>query len=333
VEELGSSMSHAELAQLLERRAHASAPRTPGRAAWLTSAGESWELAGELGRARTCFEEAVEDGGGSYIDPRAELAALLLEMGDTARAEELLVELRREPGTGESRGLVAATVGEALELHGRLEEALAWFEDGLGDPQAEQPLDLDIVCSNGRFRVRRALGLPPDRRDRLAEERRREYAADLESDGLLVASAEYRGAPLMTVLFWPPTELARLLDRWPGLADGYGSDPAEHRLVVERHLRDLADDRVDLAVSTGDFEEYLTFAGPRRDHASDASTRAAYAAHIAHLGRAVPWPPEDAAPCWCGSGLSRPCRCGTPTPWPRRALAPRACGRSRPSGA
>lgn len=302
VEELGSSLSHAELARLLEGRAHALAPGSPGRAAWLTCAGESWELAGDLSRARTCFEEAVDDGGGSYIDPRAELAAVLLEGGDTQRADDLLTELRRDVEAGRGGEFVPATVGEALELHGRLEEALTWFNAGLTGAVAEQTGDLDIVCLNGRFRVRRALGLPYDNHDRLTEQRRREYATDLERDGLLTATAEYRGETVMTVLFWPPAELASLVERWPRLAEHYGSDPVEHRRVVERHLRDLAGDRADLTVSSGSFDEYLAFAGARLDHASEASTRAAYAAHVARLGRTVSWPPADDAPCWCGSG-------------------------------
>lgn len=311
VEELGSSLSHAELARVLENRAHALAPGTSGRAAWLTSAGESWELGGDLSRARACFEAAVDDGGGSYIDPRAELVAVLLEIGDAQRADELLAELRRDSEAGRAGDFVPATVGEALELHGRLEEALAWFDVGLADTPGEQTGDLDVVCLNGRFRVRRALGLPHDGHDRLTEERRREYAADFERDGLLIATAEYRGETVMTVLFWPPTELTRLLDRWPSLAENYSSDPVEHRRNVERHLRDLAADRPDLAVSSGSFDEFLAFAGSRLDHASDASTRAAYAAHVANLGRAVPWPPEDAAPCWCGSGLAYQECCAT----------------------
>ena len=87
VEELATTMPAEELARLLEDRAHALAPGSPGRAAWLCYAGERWEMVDDFARAKACFEEAVADGGETFLDPRADLANVLLELGETSRAD------------------------------------------------------------------------------------------------------------------------------------------------------------------------------------------------------------------------------------------------------
>lgn len=309
-EELARSMSSTELAQLLEERGHALAPGAPGRSSWLCLAGERWEMTGDLARARAAFEEAVQDGGDAYVDPRAELVGVLLDLGDTPAADDLLAALHRDVEAGRAAEFVHALVGETLESHGRLDEALHWFSAGLTYRDREDTDEVDVVCLNGRYRVRRVLGLAPDRYDDLCEKRRRDYAADLEAPEVAPGEAGDGEPALLTVLYWPPAELTLLLDRWPELADGYGSDHAEHRCVVEHHLRELADHPGGVTVSRADFAEYLQFVEGRGDQAAAASTRATYAAHLGHLGRAVAWPPGRDEPCWCGSGQKYSKCCG-----------------------
>ncbi len=312
VEELATRMSTARLAQTLEERADALAPGVSGRAAWLCHAGERWEMADDLERAKACFEEAVRDGGEAYVDPRAQLVNVLLDLGETQRADELLVELRRDVAEGKAApGPVYEFVGEALELHDRLEEALRWFSWGLTSAHREDPEEVDHGCLNGRFRVRRQLGLPHDRYDELCEEIRRGYQADLLDDDkrLLGSPAEDRSVSLV-MLYWPAEEFARLLERWPEMAQDYGSAHAEHRSTVERRLRELSEESANVSIGVGNIEEYLEFATGRGDSGAESSTRAGYAAHLGFLGRGAPWPPGRNDRCWCGSGLKYKKCCG-----------------------
>ncbi len=321
------SVPHAERAALFESRAEALAPGGPGRAAWLSHAGEAWELAGDLGRARACYEAAVEDGGDTYLDPRAELLGVVLDLGEPARAAELLTELEQGLRDGHRHGeFVHETVGEALEMHGHPEEALRWFDAGLSASERDSPADLDIGCLNGRFRVRRTLGLPMDRYDEICEARRAGYADELDDDDLIVDGPDLprgpddRSVPL-TVVHWPPGELEPLLERWPTLAEDYGTDHDEHRARVEQRLRHLAGAHPRLAVGRGRVQELATFAAERDEDPRQHLPRGLYAAHLALEGRTTPWPPGRDEPCWCGSGVAYASCCGTAASGPDAGTA------------
>lgn len=310
VEALGKQIPGETLAPLFEERARGISPGAPGRAAWLSHAGERWEMEGDLQRARSCYEQAAQDGGEAYLDPRAQLINVLLELGDGARADELLAQLRSDLRAGWSGRYVHEVVGEALELHGRLEEAHRWFSAGLTHAQREHPEAVDLGCLNGRFRVRRQLGLPHDRYDELCEEYRRDYAADIEDEKRLLHAAAGEGSPPLAVLYWPEDELDPVLRRWPDLAEVYGHDHAEHRSRVEHRLRELVEREGPVAVGVGSLEDYLRFAAGRGDHTDDPSTRGMYGAHLAYSGRYVVWPPGRNDPCWCGSGVTYARCCG-----------------------
>ena len=301
---------HPEQAAHFEEHARSLPPGTVGRAAWFAHAGEAWELEGDLARARAMYEEAVADGGPALLDPRAELFDVLLGLGDADRAEEVLSDLAADLRSGRGADIFPATVGEALESHGRLEEALRWFDAGLAWSERASAGDADLVCLNGHFRVRRALGLPQDGYDELSERRRREYLEDLGDDDSLLASTGGSAKILMTVLYWPAEEFTRLVERHPALADDYGAEHEEHRFLVEKHLRGLTVGTSAVAVSVGGLDDFEAFAAARGDHAAHASTRAAYAAHCGRLGQTVPWPPGRNEPCWCGSGRKYKRCCG-----------------------
>ncbi|HET7357601.1 MAG TPA: SEC-C metal-binding domain-containing protein [Nocardioidaceae bacterium] len=307
VEHLAVEHSDTDLAQLLEHRAQALDPGARERAAWLSHAGERWEMADDLVRARACYEEAVRDGGVAWIDPRASLVSVLLDLGDPA-AEPLLDELRSDLGLGRLRGPVHEYVGEALELHDRLEEALRWFTSGLTQVARDDPEDVDLGCLNGRYRVRRQLGLPRDRFDELCEERRHTYEDELDREEEQVAPL---GEPTQLVaLHWPADQFERLVDRWPHMREEYGDDHAEHAGYVERTVRRLSEQGVRMLVGDGDVEEYVEFAAREGNEPAESATRAAYGAHLGYLHRARPWPPGRNDPCWCGSGTKYQECCG-----------------------
>ena len=310
VEDLATEHSDAELAQLLERRAQALEPGAPKRAAWLSHAGERWEMAEDLVRARTCYEEAVRDGGVAWIDPRASLVSVLLDLGDPA-AGPLLDQLRSDLGRGPLRGPVYEYVGEALELQDRLDEALRWFTSGLTQVARDDPEDVDLGCLNGRYRVRRRLGLPPDRYDELCEERRHTYEDELDLEEEHVAPHP-REQPLtqLVALHWPADQFELLVERWPSMRDAYGDDHAEHAGYVERTIRRLSEQGIRMLVGDGEVEEYAEFAAREGNEPAESATRAAYGAHLGYLHRTRPWPPGRNDPCWCGSGTKYKKCCG-----------------------
>ena len=92
----------------------------------------------------------------------------LLEAGRDAEAEAELALLRRRGTLLPSEAI--ERVAEALEELGRLREAMRWFTIGLRDldPQDDLPDHREESALIGRWRVRRALDLPPDHYDELA---------------------------------------------------------------------------------------------------------------------------------------------------------------------
>ena len=97
---------------------------------------------------------------------------VLLALGEDV--DELLAELRADARRDRARGPVHDFVGESLEDHGRVHEALRWFNAGV--TRSEVQGTLDHACLTGHWRVRRALGLSPDGYDEELEVSRREYA-------------------------------------------------------------------------------------------------------------------------------------------------------------
>jgi hypothetical protein len=175
------------------------------RAEAYTRAGEQWLLADEPAAAANGFRRALEDGGPSFVDPRAPLARALFMMGTEDEAEALIGELAAEPPR-EARtcDLLAELLVERSDAIG----ALAWASAGVelclgrspgpvataGDadpsgpdegPAGERAGDTGAVMVpelppgdqaelrlllNLRYRIRNDLGLPEDAYDRLLDE-------------------------------------------------------------------------------------------------------------------------------------------------------------------
>lgn len=147
-----------------------------GRASLLIAAGEHWQMSGAFDEARRCFELARADGGESATDPLANLCSLALELGDETEATRLIAELRALVRAGSGTVSSCLHLGETLASYGRLREAHRWFTIPLTWAQDEG--DLDYFCLIARHRVRRELGLPPDRLDVIAEEERAAQLGD-----------------------------------------------------------------------------------------------------------------------------------------------------------
>jgi hypothetical protein len=141
-------------------------PGTHSHSSLLVAAGDHWQLRGEYDEARRCFEEARADGAESLGVPLACLAGLALEQGDESTAATQFRELRRAVQREEAGPEACHMAGEALQEHGRLNDAHRWFTIPLAWAEDD---DLDFLCLTARRRVRAELGLPVDRLDQLAQ--------------------------------------------------------------------------------------------------------------------------------------------------------------------
>jgi hypothetical protein len=139
----------------------------PRRVALLAAAGDHWQLRGEYGRARECFEAMPAAGDDDELPAAAHLLVLALETGDHERADLLDRELR-QLSTERHLGTAYAFVAESYEEAGRLRDAVRWFSLANADVDPDDLGALDVVAVIGRARARRALGLPRDRYDHAA---------------------------------------------------------------------------------------------------------------------------------------------------------------------
>ena len=173
------------------------------RAEAYTRAGEQWLLADEPAAAADGFMRALEDGGPSFVDPRAPLARALFMMGREDDAEALIHELAAEsPREPRMCDLLAELLVERSDLIGALAWAGAGIELCLGGspgpvatageadtsepgtgaaPTAAASADAVPALAPGdrtelrlllslRYRIRNDLGLPEDDYDRLLDE-------------------------------------------------------------------------------------------------------------------------------------------------------------------
>ena len=150
-----------------------------GRASFLIAAGEHRQMRKEYDEARRCFELALEDGGESSTDPLGNLLSLALDTGDEETVQSLAAELRRMVRDDRMGASGCHFVGESFRDHDRLREALRWFTIPLTYADLEDDDDLDFLCLAGRYHVRRDLGMPEDRLDKIAAveiERQRQRA-------------------------------------------------------------------------------------------------------------------------------------------------------------
>ncbi|MZD06378.1 hypothetical protein GTW43_14920 [Streptomyces sp. SID5785] len=297
----------------------------------LLQAAAHYELAGSRERATTLYDGLLSSDGlhnGSLV--RALKAANLWEYGHEAEARAIITGLRATAPRDPAPWVIIA---ESLESHDELEQAHETFTEGLerlvpeaeresGDiPYVQHPLVL------GRHRVRRMLGAEHDAWDALADRVNRasvsldelhdpkrlwalgsDNPADLQAEitRLRAELGSYREAlsrPFpVAVLHWPSAEYAELLAAYPSLSAEYPSYEA-HLASIQDALRELSSSGTqNLGIVTGTVPSYEAFAASEASSPGDASLLPQYATTLAARGRAVFWPPEAGAACWCGSG-------------------------------
>ncbi|WP_367322823.1 YecA family protein [Streptomyces sp. HUAS ZL42] len=303
--------------------------------ALLLQAAAHLELAGDRPAATALYDRLLTSAEG-LDNPhlvRALKASNLWEYGHEAEARAIIEGIRvaapRDPAPW-------VIVAEALESHDELEAAQETFTEGarlLLTDVPEPPYSTHPLLF-GRHRVRRMLGVAHDEWDTLADTLHTSHSSpvslsvsldelhdpkriwSLGSDNPAELAAEisrlraelgaYREAlsrPFpVAILHWPEGELAELLATYPSLAPEYGSHET-HLAVIEASLRELAASGTpNLGIVSGTVPSYEAFAASEGSSPSDAALLPQYATTLAARGRAVAWPPQRGAECWCGSG-------------------------------
>ncbi|CCK29790.1 hypothetical protein BN159_5411 [Streptomyces davaonensis JCM 4913] len=296
--------------------------------ALLLRAAAHLELAGARPAASTLYDRLLSSPA-SLDHPhlvRSLKAANLWEYGHEAEARAIIDGVRAAAPRDPAPWVIVA---EALEAHDELEAAQETFTEGvrlLLTDVPEPPYSTHPLLY-GRHRVRRMLGAAHDDWDMLADtlhsspvsldelhDPKRVWSlgsnnpAELEAEisRLRAELGAYREAlsrPFpVAVLHWPEPELTELLEAYPTLADEYPSH-ATHLSTIEASLRELSSSGTpNLGIVTGTVPSYEAFAASEAMSPGEVSLLPQYATTLAARGRAVEWPPQRGAVCWCGSG-------------------------------
>ncbi|MGW0764011.1 hypothetical protein [Streptomyces sp. NPDC002676] len=221
-------------------------------------------------------------------------------------------------------------VAESLESHDELEAAAETFTEAamllLPTSSSPEPPYSTHPVLYGRHRVRRMLGLPHDDWDTLADtlhtspvsldelhDPKRVWSLGSDNPAELKAEISRLHAELgayrealsrpfpVAVLHWPAPELTELLTAYPTLSTEYPSH-ADHLSTIESSLRELSlSGTPNLGIVTGTVPSYEAFAASEGTSPEDTTLLPQYATTLAARGRAVAWPPQRGAECWCGS--------------------------------
>ncbi|AVH58537.1 MULTISPECIES: hypothetical protein [Streptomyces] len=295
--------------------------------ALLLQAAAHLELSGDRPAATTLYDRLLSSPD-SLENPhlvRALKASNLWEYGHEAEAGAIIEGIR---GASPRDPAPWVIVAEALESHDELEQAQETFTeaatllltDAPEPPYATRPLLF------GRHRVRRMLGAPHDAWDTLADtlhsspisldelhDPKRVWSLGSDNPAELQAEITRLRAELGTyrealsrpfpvaVLHWPAEELTELVAAYPSLSSEYPSHET-HLSTIEASLRELsASGTPNLGIVTGTVPSYEAFAASEASSPADATLLPQYATTLAARGRAVTWPPQRGAACWCGA--------------------------------
>ncbi|MFQ6145048.1 hypothetical protein ACLMNJ_18535 [Streptomyces seoulensis] len=325
--ETAGNVDHAAEAARLER----TAGLYPEDAeALLVQAAAHLELSGDRPAAATLYDRllASPDTLENASLVRALKAANLWEFDHEAEARAIIEGIRVTAPRDAAPWVIIA---ESLEAHDELEAAHKTFTEAVDllltdvpePPYATHPL------LYGRHRVRRMLGADHDDWDTLADalhsapvsldelhDPKRVWSLGSENPAELKAEITRLNAELgayrealsrpfpVAVLHWPAPELSELLTAYPDLTTEYPTHET-HLATIEASLRELsASGTPNLGIVTGTVPSYEAFAASEAASPSDTALLPQYATTLAARGRAVAWPPQRGAGCWCGSSAT-----------------------------
>ncbi|GHF03232.1 preprotein translocase SecA [Streptomyces spiralis] len=295
--------------------------------ALLLRAAAHLELSGDRPAATALYDRLISSGDG-LENPhlvRALKASNLWEYDHEAEARAIIEGIRTTAPRDPAPWVIIA---ESLESHDELESAHKTFTEAVDlllrdvpePPYATHPLLF------GRHRVRRMLGAAHDTWDTLADtlhtapvsldelhDPKRVWSLGSDNPAELQAELVRLRAELGTyrealsrpfpvaVLHWPTQELQELLTAYPDLTTEYPSHET-HLATIEASLRELAASGTqNLGIVSGTLPSYEAFAASEGSSPADTTLLPQYATTLAARGRAVAWPPQREAECWCGS--------------------------------
>lgn len=132
-------------------------------------AGEQWLMADDPESAATEFQQAIDEGGATFADPRVFLARALLTMDKPTEAAPIIaaLEAQRERINPRTCDLLA----ELYTDRGDLVTALDWANCGVERcMETDDKVELRLLLRL-RYRIRNDLGLPEDDYDMLLDGR------------------------------------------------------------------------------------------------------------------------------------------------------------------
>jgi hypothetical protein len=160
----------ADKAEAHEEAGRAIAPGEYGRVLFLKTAAEHWLMRGEHDRARALLAGIQDAPSEGLLTTRALQLHLALTIADEAWAAALLKQLLVDFRADLVSTSTCHYVGDLLREHGDLRQAHRWLTLPLTNLDPDEELDgVEEMCVEARADVRRALGLPRDRYDALAE--------------------------------------------------------------------------------------------------------------------------------------------------------------------
>ena len=222
---------------------------------------------------------------------REMLGWYLLKSGALEQGERVFGELRAEcPDDAQ----ILITLGHARSDAGLQVSALCAFDEAVGVAE----------------RVGWARVLDRARVERKAE--REVVGLQADEDDLLAPLPRPRaaGSIAWTLAWFPPTERAAAIDRWPALAGDFDHPDGYSRRIEEqlRRLRGALGQRPSVAPIV--VEALVEWAATEGHDPDSGEARSEYAAMLATAGSTISWPPGRNDPCWCRSGQKYKRCCG-----------------------
>lgn len=235
--------------------------------------------------------KALEGGCTGPVVAREMLGWYLLKSGALEEGERVFGEVRAErPDDVE----LLITLGHARSDAGLQDSALCAFDEALG---VAKRVGLTRVLDRARVErkaEREEVGLEADDDDRLAP----------------LPRPTPTGPVAWTLAWFPPSERAAAVERWPALAADF-EHPGGYSRRIEEQLRRL---RSGLGrrptVAPIDVDDFVEWAATEGHDPETGAARSEYAATLASTGGAIAWPPGRNDVCWCHSGQKYKRCCG-----------------------
>jgi hypothetical protein len=277
-----------------------------------------WSAAGDDGRALEIYDEVIATAADSE-DAQWAIVEKIDILDRLGRQDEVRAEIERLTSTHVAPG-PASLMGEFFEAHGQLNEALSWFNtacrDFLADPDRDIEPEIGLVDTelDGRARVRKALGLPPDALDRRVADKRAELTTVL--DRIARRDTASLGPSTGIGSFFVRSDVKRAFAEGLVHVDDPEDDDVESYFRrVERGWRTTSRESgvTAIAILPTTVDDLLEYGEEHGRDPKDQRTRMDYLQD--RVGEGAPtlhWPPERNQPCWCGSGRKYKKCCGSP---------------------